>query len=337
MAKVGLKDIAAQTGYSIATVSHALRNPDRVADATRKKVIAAAEAVGYTPNNLAVSLRTARSGNIVVIIPDIADSHNSNIIKAIEKVARARGYSVLLGDTQGSEAREREFARMTQTRQADGVILMSHRLPFDRKPGLPIDKLPPIVNGCEYAGHDDLPRVYIDDYQAAIDATNHLLDYGHRRIALISGDVETHSTRERLRGFDDAMAAAGVEVDRSLQVRAGYTLEEGIAGATRLMRHREPPTAIFCFSDEIAFGAMYALRDMGHSVPDDVSVMGFDNIPFARYITPPLTTIAQPTAEIGATCAEILLDIIDGKRPETPLRILPHELKVRESTRRISG
>ena len=131
MTTIGIKDIAARAGVSIATVSHSFRNPGRVSDATLKKVLAAADDLGYTPNKLAASLRTARSGNIVVIIPDVADSHNSKIIKGIESVAHTRGYSVLLGDTQGSEARAREFAAMTTSRQADGIILMSHLLPFN--------------------------------------------------------------------------------------------------------------------------------------------------------------------------------------------------------------
>lgn len=173
MAKVGIKDIAARAGVSIATVSHALRNPGRVAEGTRKKVLAAAEAVGYMPNNLAVSLRTARSGNIVAIIPDVADSYNSGIIKAIEKVAHRRGYSVLLGDTQGSPEREREFAAMTRSRQADGIILMSHRIPFDLdRKRLSTDELPPLVNGCEFTGSDAFPTVSVDDVQAAVDATD---------------------------------------------------------------------------------------------------------------------------------------------------------------------
>ena len=122
MTKIGIKEIAAQAGVSIATVSHAFRNPGRVSDATREKVLAAAKEAGYTPNKLAANLRTSKSGNIVVIIPDVADSHNAKIINAIEKVAHSRGYSVLLGDTQGSEQREREFAAMTSSRQADGIM-----------------------------------------------------------------------------------------------------------------------------------------------------------------------------------------------------------------------
>ena len=173
MSKVGIKDIAAITGVSIATVSHAFRNPGRVSDETRVKVLAAAEAIGYTPNKMAASLRTARSGNIVAIIPDVTNGHNSKLIKGIEQVVHQRGYSLLLGDTQGSKQREREFAAMTSSGQADGIILMSHRLPFHSLRGKKgnLDKLPPLVNGCELTGFDEIPSVAGDDEQAAIDAT----------------------------------------------------------------------------------------------------------------------------------------------------------------------
>jgi LacI family repressor for deo operon, udp, cdd, tsx, nupC, and nupG len=334
MAKVGIKDIAARAGVSIATVSHALRNPGRVSEATRIKVLEAAAAIGYTPNNLAVSLRTARSGNIVAIIPDVADSYNSGIIKAIEKVAHSRGYSVLLGDTQGSPEREREFAAMTRSRQADGIILMSHRIPFNLgegqvKPG----DLPPLVNGCEFTGCDAFPTVSVDDVQAAIDATRHLIGYGHRRIAAITGDMQSTSSRDRLTGYRRAMEEAGIPFDESLVVYGEYSVQCGEKAAERLLLQKERPTAIFCFSDEIALGCMYTLRQHGYAVPGDISVMGFDDIPFAKYFAPPLTTIAQPVDEIGATCATLLLDLIDGKRPERMRHFLPHRLVIRESTR----
>ncbi len=336
MAKVGIKDIAAKAGVSIATVSHAFRNPGRVSDATRKKVLAVAYEEGYSPDKLAASLRTARSGNIVAIIPDVADSHNAGIIKAIEKVAHARGYSVLLGDTQGSAQREREFAMMAKARQADGIILMSHRLPFNvAEDGELGDDLPPLVNGCENTGHPAIPRVGIDDYQAAVDATQHLLDYGHRKIAAITGDVASSSCRERLRGFHDAMAAAGLEIDDKLVIYGDYSSRCGEIATETLLLLKNRPTAIFCFSDEIALGSMYTLRQRGFNVPDDVSIMGFDNIPFAKYFAPPLTTIAQPSKQIGSICATLLLDLIDGKQPEKLHHVVPHRLLIRESTRRL--
>lgn len=334
MARVGIKDIAKKAGVSIATVSHAFRNPGRVSDETRKRVLAAAQEIGYTPNKMAVSLRTARSGNIVAIIPDIADSFNSEIIKGIESVARDRGYAVLLGDTQGSEEREREFAAMTLSRQADGIILMSHRLPFDvPADGAPADSLPPVVSGCEFTGYDGVPNVAIDDRQGAVDAVNHLLELGHRNIAVITGDVDSASTRSRLAGFRDAMGAAGVEIDDRWVIYGGYTADSGEYAAQELLMRKERPSAVFCFSDEIALGCMHALQHAGFVVPGDISVVGFDDIPFARYFVPSLTTVAQPAEAIGRSCATLLLDIIDGKRPKTNRFVLPHKLVVRESTR----
>jgi len=331
MTKIGIKEIATHAGVSIATVSHAFRNPGRVSDETRKRVLEAAEEIGYMPNKMAASLRTSKSGNIVAIIPDVADSHNSKIIKAIEKVTHSRGYSLLLGDTQGSEKREREFAAMTQSMQADGIILMSHRVPFDSE----MKKLPPIVSGCEITGRENIPGVAIDDVRAAMDATNHLIAYGHRDIAVITGDMNTTSSRDRLEGFRGAMSQSGLECNEELIVYSSYSMKSGEAAAESLLLKKNRPTAIFCFSDDIALGCMYTLRQHGFVVPDDISVMGFDNIPVAKYFSPPLTTIAQPTDEIGTLCATILLDLLDGKEPAKLRNLLPHELVVRESTRRL--
>lgn len=339
MRKVGIKDIAAKAGVSIATVSHALRNPGRVSDATRRRVLLAADKVGYTPNRLAAGLRTARSGNIVVIIPDIADSFNAGIIKAIEQVAHSRGYSVLLGDTQGSEDREREFAAMTRSHQADGIILFSHRLPFDVAPGADgagRGDLPPIVNGCEFTGHDAVPLVAIDDVQAGADATMHLIGLGHHDIAVITGDMQSRSSPDRLAGFGRAMRAAGLPVREEWVAHGTYTLQGGERAAQSLLLRKDRPTAIFCFSDEIAFGCIHALRQNGFRVPQDFSVIGFDDIPFARYFDPPLTTVAQPAEAIGRACATVLLDQIEGRRPAEQRHILPHEVVVRASTRRVA-
>jgi LacI family repressor for deo operon, udp, cdd, tsx, nupC, and nupG len=285
---------------------------------------------------LAASLRTSRTGNIVAIIPDVGDSHNSKIIRAIEEVAHSRGYSLLLGDTQGSEKREREFAAMVASRQADGIILMSHRLPFDVGPGgLSMNMLPPIVNGCEFTGHESIPYVAIDDIQAGMDATRHLIEFGHRDIAVITGDMNSTSSRDRLEGFRGAMSQSGLLANEDLIAFSEYSLHGGETAVETLLLQKNRPSAIFCFSDEIALGCMFALRRHNFSVPDDISVIGFDDIAIASYITPPLTTIAQPTGDIGAVCATLLLDLIDGKKPQQLRHILPHKLIVRESTKRL--
>ena len=333
MTKMGIKEIAAQAGVSIATVSHAFRNPGRVSDATREKVLGIEKAGGYTPNRMAASLRTSRSGNIVVIIPDVADSHNAKIINSIEQVAHGRGYSVLLGDTQGSEEREREYAQMTSSGQADGIILMSQRIPFD---GVDdenfLESLPPLVNGCEFTGFEGIPSVSIDDRQAAMDAANHLLELGHSDIAVITGDMNSTSSQDRLKGFRYAMGTAGIKPDEDLIVYASYTLKDGETSGNTLLLRKSRPSAVFCFSDELALGCMHALRKNGFRVPEDISVIGIDNIPFASYCAPTLTTISQPAELIGSRCATLLLDLIDGKKPEQLRHILPHQLLVREST-----
>lgn len=336
MARVGIKEIAEKAGVSIATVSHSFRNPGRVSDKTRAKVLAAAKEVGYTPNQQAVSLRTAKSGNIVVIFPDVTDSYNSEIIKGIDAVARDRHYAVLLGDTQGSAEREREFAALVDSRQADGVILMSHRMPFDISPETSPEDLPKLVNGSEFAGHSEFPTVVVDDRQGGMDATKHLIELGHRQIAAITGDIESTSAQLRLEGFRKAMADAGIPVNERMVINGEYSIDSGEFAVKELLIRRDRPTAIFCFSDEIALGCMHALRTSGFQIPRDISVIGFDDIPFAKYFVPSLTTIAQPAEAIGRMCATLLLDLIDGKSTKKKRFILPHTLVVRESTGRIA-
>jgi LacI family repressor for deo operon, udp, cdd, tsx, nupC, and nupG len=223
---------------------------------------------------------------------------------------------------------------MTRSRQADGIILLSHRFPFEPiRSKAAIRDLPPIVNGCEFTGQQGVPVVGIDDVQAAMDATLHLVGLGHRDIAVITGDMASRSSRDRLTGFERAMQSAGLKVDPRRVLQSEYNLQGGERGAQELLLQKDRPSAVFCFSDEIAFGCMYALRQSGFTVPADISIIGFDDIPFARYFDPALTTIAQPTEAIGTTCARLLFDLIEGRAPPEMRHILPHELVVRASTR----
>lgn len=336
MSTIGIKDIASLAGVSIATVSRTLRDPERVSEKTRKRVLEAVKESGYTPNKLGVSLRTSRSGNIVVIIPDVSDSFNSGVIKSIEKIAQKKGYSILLGDTQGSEELERAFGSMVRSRQADGIILFSHRLPFDiDKNRTIVDQLPPIVNSCESLGVKGIPFVTIDNVAAAFDAIQHLIGLGHKDIAIITGDMESPSSKLRIKGVQKAFTQAGITFQEDLVKYGVYTVEEGEKLTFELLKNDKKPSAIFCFSDEIAIGCCAALRSSGFDIPQDISVIGFDNIPFSKYLYPPLTTIGQPTKQIGEHCITLLIDIIDGNRPQKDRVTLPHELIIRESTRAI--
>lgn len=336
MSNIGIKDIANIAGVSIATVSRTLRDPSVVAESTREKVLSAVKEAGYTPNNLGVSLRTSKSGNIVVIIPDVSDSFNFGVIKAMENKAHEHGYSILLGDTQGLEDREINYASMVKSRQADGIILFSHRLPFRIDETLPIkNQIPPLVNSCESVHIDGIPSVMIDNVQAAKDAVNHLIEMGHTKIAAITGCMNSPSSQDRLRGFESALTEANITCN-PLHIKLGeYTIESGEHCAEELMMQKERPTAIFCFSDEIALGCYSALNAKGFSIPEDISVIGFDNSRFSPYFSPPLTTISQPVEQIGDTCMSLLIDIIEGRELEKTNYLLPHQLIVRKSTKRI--
>lgn len=335
---IGIKEIAKEANVSPATVSRVLRNPELVTPAKRDRVLEVVKRTGYTPNSLGVSLRKSKTYNLVAIIPDAISVFNYPVIRAIEGIALENGYSLLLGDTQEKEARERSFANMVRSRQADGILLFCSRLPFDLDPERSLaEQLPPLVNACEPVDIEGIPSVNIDNLAAAEDAINYLLSLGHKRIGVIAGNMTVPSTKSRVEGYKQALAKAGIGFDEQLIQIGNYSLP-GAAEATRtLVNLPNRPTAIFACSDEMAMSCMATLHQLGFNIPRDFSVMGFDNIRYAEYCSPSLTTIAQPMTEIGIACMELLLPQLNGE-PMTPVkRILPHRLMVRESTGPVPG
>jgi len=336
MSDVGIKELAEKLGISTASVSRALSNPARVSESMRKRVQEAAEEVGYRANRLGAGLRTSKTGNIIAIIPDISDTFNSGVIRSLENVAAEHGYSILFGNTQGRHDREITYGEMVRSRQADGIISFSHRLPFSEDVlSNPNFQLPPLVNSCEPLGMPNIPLVSIDNKAAAKEATQHLLALGHTEIAVITGDKESPSTQLRLEGYRESLDEAGVTYSTSLIQHGNYTLESGVSCTKDILLLKERPTAIFCFSDEIALGCLSTLESHNFRVPDDISIIGFDNIRFAGYFSPALTTISQPVADIGRRCFELLIEQINGDTETKPVEYLPHELIIRDSTRAI--
>lgn len=330
---IGIKEIAKEARVSPATVSRVLRNPELVTEDKRTRVLEVVKRTGYTPNSLGVSLRMSKTYNLVAIIPDVISVFNYPVIRAIESIALEKGYSLLLGDTQEKESRERSFANMVRSRQADGILLFCSRLPFDIDPERTLaEQLPPLVNACEPVDIEGIPSVNIDNVAAAEDAVNYLLSLGHRRIGVIAGNMSVPSTKSRLEGYKRALANADIQFDEQLVQIGNYALA-GAAEATRnLAQLANRPTAIFAFSDEMGMSCMSTLHKMGFKIPQDFSVMGFDNIRYAEYCSPSLTTMAQPMTEIGIACMELLLPQLNGEPMTSVKRILPHTLMVREST-----
>jgi LacI family repressor for deo operon, udp, cdd, tsx, nupC, and nupG len=299
------------------------------------KVLQAVEHLGYAPNSAAKHLRTRRSGKILVTVPDISNPFFSLILQGIEDAAQREGYAVLLGDTQHNEAREERYALMLRRKEADGLIFLGHRLPkaAGELMQLMAPQCAPIVNGCEFSPALGVPGVHIDNARAAAEAMDHLYGLGHRRIGIVTGPLESPLSRDRLRGTESA--AQTHDAEHSLVVTTGdFSIESGAAAAEQLLARPDPPTAIFCFNDEMAIGVVDVARGRGVPVPDELSVVGFDDIRFARHVDPPLTTVAQPMRDIGHGTVRLLLDILAGRTLPPTSVTLPHTLVVRRSTAR---
>jgi LacI family repressor for deo operon, udp, cdd, tsx, nupC, and nupG len=326
-------EVAKRAGVSTATVSRVLSRPDIVSPKTKRRVLKAVEALGYVPNATAKNLRTLRSGKLLVTVPDISNPFFALILQGIEDAAQREGYAVLVGDTQHDIKREEGYASMLKQRQADGLIFLGHRLPKEAADLVrhANGRCAPVVNGCEFSPQLGVPSVHIDNSKAAFEAMDHLYRIGHRRIGIITGPLASPLSRDRLQGAK-ACATKYKALSTYLVEHGDFSIESGTVQAERLLARKEPPTAIFCFNDEMAMGVMETAKRHGLRIPLDLSVVGFDDIRFARCMDPPLTTVAQPMTAIGEGTVRLLLEILRGRETPPESVTLPHTLIVRSST-----
>lgn len=329
-----MKDVALQANVSTATVSRALMNPEKVSQATRNRVEQAALEVGYLPQMQGRNMKRNESRTILVIVPDICDPFFSEVIRGIEVTAAAQGYLVLIGDCAHQNQQEKTFIDLIITKQIDGMLLLGSRLPFDAS----IEEqrnLPPMVMANEFAPELGLPTVHIDNLTASFDAVNYLHELGHQRIACIAGPEEMPLCHYRLQGYVQALRRCGITVDPHYIARGNFTYEAGAHALEQLLALPQPPTAIFCHSDIMALGALSYAKRQGLKVPDDLSIIGFDNISLAEFCDPPLTTVAQPRFDIGREAMLLLLNQLSGQFVDSGSRLLDCELIIRGSTSKI--
>ncbi|WP_368894218.1 DNA-binding transcriptional regulator CytR [Kluyvera ascorbata] len=329
-----MKDVALQANVSTATVSRALMNPEKVSQATRNRVEQAALEVGYLPQMQGRNMKRNESRTILVIVPDICDPFFSEVIRGIEVTAAAQGYLVLIGDCAHQNQQEKTFIDLIITKQIDGMLLLGSRLPFDAS----IEEqrnLPPMVMANEFAPELGLPTVHIDNLTASFDAVNYLHELGHQRIACIAGPEEMPLCHYRLQGYVQALRRCGITVDPHYIARGNFTYEAGAKALEQLLALPQPPTAIFCHSDIMALGALSYAKRQGLKVPDDLSIIGFDNISLAEFCDPPLTTVSQPRFDIGREAMLLLLNQLSGQFVDSGSRLLDCELIIRGSTSKI--
>ncbi|AKM19333.1 HTH-type transcriptional repressor CytR [Geobacillus sp. 12AMOR1] len=324
-----IKDVAKRANVSTATVSRVLRNTGNVTEETRQRVLEAIEALNYQPNVLGRYLRRMETETVLVVVPDITNPFFSKVLRGIEAVALKHGYQVLLGDTQNDVRLEEQYLNLLPQRQVDGMIFLTARIRKELMEEMA--RQFPIVLACEYLEGADIPTVSIDNISSARKATEHLIRLGHCRIAHLSGPMNIILSRDRLRGYQQALAQHELEADAALVQEGDFTYESGYNLTLKLLALEKPPTAIFAANDEMAIGAIKAVRHRGGRVPDDVAVVGFDDIQMASIFEPSLTTIAQPMFEIGQKAMELLLALIEGTSARRRQLVLPDRLVIRDS------
>jgi len=327
---MSIKGVAERAGVSVATVSRVLNDHDAVHKETRIQVQRIIDEMGYQANHLARNLRTARSGLVLVTVPDLRNPFYGRVIEGIAERLEPLGYHTLLCDTRQHDKHASNHLQLIMQRKVDGAICLD---PYTVHRSLAEDLHDlPWVACCEYDEDTQVPHVGIDNFAAARDAVRYLVDRGHRRIAMIGYDQSFLFARQRRAGYVAALKQAGIALDPDLlRVAPGLGFDDGADTMHSLCQLRKRPTAVFAVSDTLAIGALRAARAVGLQVPRDLAVVGFDDIDFAAQIDPALTTVAQPMEALGRAAAAILLQRLT--RPGDPVisQTLPHELRVRAS------
>jgi LacI family repressor for deo operon, udp, cdd, tsx, nupC, and nupG len=330
-ARSTIRDVARVAGMSIASVSRALKDPDSVRPETRRKVAEAAQNLGYRLNRMAIDFRTGRSHTIMVLVPNIANPFYSEFFKGIEEAARERGYIILIGDSADDEFREAGYFSMLSSGRCDGLVAHIGKFPPEFARLLESGALGVPVVSCNSDAGVDLPTVRVDNHEAAKAAAEHLLSLGHRRFAQVVAFMQYSESQTRRDAFAESISRAGVTWSPQMEVTGDLTIGSGRAAAHQLMSGKVKPTAIFAQNDGMALGVVHELQAMGYRVPQDVSVVGFDDVDYASAFSPTLTTLHVPRRAWGAAACQTLLSLLQGDSvpPDTVLRA---KLVVREST-----
>ena len=331
--RVTIKDVAARAGVSRQTVSRVLNGEGVVAEETRARVLAAIDELGYRPNAIARSLVSQRTYTLGLLTADFNDYTHARIIEGAEAKAREHGYLIFVsGAEHGPYGEPLCCTPILSQHHAEGLFIVYHGTDGDSHEifeHIPHDL--PIVTIGYAPNQENIVTVGIANYQGARQATQHLLDLGHRRIAHITGPMQMYASQERQRGYAAALHDAGVTPEDFWIASGDWSTSGGYQATLQLLERNFGLTALFVQNDRMAMGALQALREHKLRIPQDVAVVGFDNIPSTPYFDPPLTTIHQPNYELGRTGARLLIDLINGKpAPSCPIR-LETKLVIRRS------
>lgn len=339
MADYTIKDVARMANVSIATVSRVLNGTKRANPETREKVMRAVELTGYRPNALARGLVNKRTHVIGVMIPEISNEIFAQVINGLESILDAEGYSILLAITNGNKEKEMKYFQLFEDKKIDGIILSGVKYSSSLKQFFSKKQIPAVVIGQQFQLHG-FPSVNIDNVEGAHKATTHLLDNGHTKIGFISAPLYDLAVGgDRLKGFRQAMKERHMSVSKQSVVHAdSFKINSGYEAAKEMLANTFKPTAIFAATDRLALGAMNYLYDHGWKIPQDCSIIGFDDIEIAPLVQPKLTTVHVNYAEFGIQAANLLLELLeDNSKNLKSSIIVPTTLVIRDSVKSNEG
>ncbi|MBN2394789.1 MAG: LacI family DNA-binding transcriptional regulator [Anaerolineae bacterium] len=328
--RVTIQDVAEAAGVSRQTVSRAINNRGEISPETRAQILRLAEEMNYRPSSIARGLATQHTGTLGLIVPDVANPFFAEVALGAEHEAYAAGYNVFLCNTNEDPQREIAVLRSLEEKRVDGVILCSSRVDDDTlREALGHHASVVLVN--RRLNGDDFGCVIIDDEKGGHDITRHLLNTEHRAIGFLSGPPASRSGQKRMAGYCAAMAEAGIACDPEWMRPCSPSVEGGHEVAKALLNDHPEITALFCYNDLVAIGALQASQDLELAIPDALAIVGFDDIPLAALVTPPLTTCRVSRYEMGAQAMDMLLERVKGCTTECQQVLIQPELVIRAS------
>lgn len=330
---VTIYDVARESGYSMATVSRVVNGSTNVKPETRKKILETIERLGYRPNAVARGLASKKTTTVGVVIPDISNSFFAEVARGIDDIASMYKYNIILSNSDKNTEKELTLINTLLEKQVDGLLFMGGEVTEDHLVIFNSSSVP-VVLAATKDPKNIFPSVDINHKKASFDATKAFINAGHKRIAFISGPLTDPLTGyERFQGYKQAIEEAEISFDDNLVRVGNYHYTSGMDAMNYFLELANKPTAVLAASDEMAVGSIHAIQDKGLSVPNDIEVRGFDNIPISSMVRPLLSTVAQPQYDIGAVAMRFLTKHINGEPIEDQRVILEHQLIDRKSTK----
>jgi DNA-binding LacI/PurR family transcriptional regulator len=327
-----MKDVAKRAGVAVSTVSYVLNNSGPVAPDRRERVLEAVEALGYLPNESARNLKRRSVATIGLVVPDLVNQYFAMIAEGVEHAASEKDVLVVFCTPEATGDGESWNSRLLRSQRLDGLIYLSGA--ETRMASLvELTRVGPVVLVDEKLPGFNLPSVVSQNRRGAKEIASHVTSLGHERLAILGGPVELWTADQRLSGYREAIAGAGIDPDTVPFHEGDYRISSGEKAAAELLGRpaKDRPTALICANDLMAIGVLSYCRRVGLRVPEDISVVGFDDLPFASLLTPGLTTVRQPAREMGVAAAKLLLSMVDGEEPASPAPAAVTQM-IREST-----